>query len=263
MRDDPDRAVLHDLRLSVDGEIAQIDHVVMTRGMHVYLLETKNFGGSVHINAHGEFSVEYSRERIFGIESPIEQSRRHEGVLSKVLALLEIGGRVGGTPRMHHCVLVHPKATIHRPDAKSIDTSMVIKADQFRSWHEKFTEQISVTELFGTMLSLRSADTLRLYAEKLARQHRPANLLELPPFMKPVEAVAPPAISKAQEGGAPAVARSAVAQPASRSSETAARKRLQCATCDVKISYAEGKFCWNNERRFGGLQYCREHQTAF
>jgi len=41
------------------------------------------------------------------------------------------------------------------------------------------------------------------------------------------------------------------------------KKRLVCATCGAKISYEEGKFCWNQPQRFGGLQYCREHQKAF
>ena len=35
-----------------------------------------------------------------------------------------------------------------------------------------------------------------------------------------------------------------------------------CTTRSAKISFAEGKCCWNNEARFGGLQYCREHQEA-
>jgi len=38
---------------------------------------------------------------------------------------------------------------------------------------------------------------------------------------------------------------------------------LICAQCGIKIGYPEGKFCWNNVKRFGGLQYCREHQAGF
>nr|WP_242478760.1 nuclease-related domain-containing protein [Rubrivivax gelatinosus] len=45
LRDDPDRMLLHDLRFQVDGEVVQIDHLILTRGMVVYLLETKNFNG--------------------------------------------------------------------------------------------------------------------------------------------------------------------------------------------------------------------------
>ena len=40
-------------------------------------------------------------------------------------------------------------------------------------------------------------------------------------------------------------------------------KKLICVHCREKISFPEGKFCWNNAKRFGGLQYCREHQGLF
>jgi hypothetical protein len=265
LRDDPERALLHDLRISIDGETAQIDHLLMTRGMHVYLLETKNFGGNVHINAHGEFSVEYSGERVFGIESPIEQSRRHERAMSKLFERLEIRGRTGGAPKIHHCVLVHPKATIRRPDPKAMDTSMVMKADQFRSWHEKFMERsIGVTEAVGTLLNMRSADTLKSLAEKLARQHRPANLLALPDFMQPtvqpvILPVSPPAVLA--KNAPPSLPTNSQARKEQVTAQE--RKRLICATCGTRITYAEGKFCWNNDKRFAGLQYCREHQAAF
>ena len=246
LKDDPDRAVIHDLRISVDGQVAQIDHLVMTRAMHFYLLETKNFSGSVHINEQGEFSVQYSGERVFGIESPVEQSRRHEGPLLKLFERLGISGRNGAAPALHHCVLVHPKATIHRPKAKGRDTSMVIKADQFRTWHEEFRDRgIGWTEAVGALMNMRSADTLRELAEKLARQHRPANLLALPPFMQPRIPATDDITPSRTEPLLQAVA----------------KKSLVCATCRSKISFPEGKFCWNNEKRFGGLQYCREHQT--
>ena len=261
LKDDPDRAVIHDLRISIDGQVSQIDHLVMTRSLRIYLLETKNFGGSVHINAQGEFSVEYSGERIFGIESPIEQSRRHEGPLLKLCERLGITGRSGGLPTLNHCVLVHPKATIHRPSAKSYDTSTVMKADQFRSWHEAFKERgVGVTEAVGALFNLRSSDTLRERAEKLARQHRPADLLALPPFMQPRQPLPPEAAPervdvRVAQRSEPRSA--TVTQPAS-----APAKKLICASCGSKISYAEGKFCWNNEQRFAGLQYCREHQAS-
>jgi len=113
LEDDPDRAVLHDLRLSIGDETVQIDHLVVTRGLRMYLLETKNFNGNLHINAHGEFSVEYPGERRFGIPSPLEQSRRHEGPLLKICERLGIAGRSGTAPFVHHCVLVNPKSLIH------------------------------------------------------------------------------------------------------------------------------------------------------
>src|SRR4051812_32052385 len=95
LKADPDRMLLHDLRFKVDGVAVQIDHMVITRSLYVYLLETKNFNGNLRINEHGEFSVEYAGERVYGIPSPLEQSRRHEGPLRELFDLLEIRGRNG------------------------------------------------------------------------------------------------------------------------------------------------------------------------
>lgn len=260
LKDDPDRALLHDLRFSVDGEVVQIDHMVITRSVFVYLLETKNFNGNLRINEHGEFSVEYAGERVFGIPSPLEQSRRHEGPLRKLFATLGIEGRNGGAPQIHHCVLVNPASMIHRPSAKKLDTANVIKADQFRAWHERFQEQsVGVGAVLGSLLNIRGSETIKEFANKLARQHRPADLLTLPDFMKPRESPVAGAPSR------PRVVPAAPPEPPPQQEpdQSPTQRKLMCATCGAKITFPEGKFCWNNELRFGGLQYCREHQTAF
>lgn len=258
--DSENNAVLHDLRFVVDGETGQIDHLILGRTLNIYLLETKNFGGDLHINEHGEFSVEYTGRRRYGIPSPLEQSRRHEVVLAKLLDRLEITGRAGLKPTFHHIVLVSPKSLIERPDAKRFDTSRVIKADQFRAWHERFIEkEVGPLAILAAAVNMRSPSTVREWGEKLRRQHRPVDPLALPEFMAPrpdvVAAPPPPTVTPIQS---PPITPAAVADPT-----PAPRKRLICATCGDKISYPEGKFCWNNERRFGGLQYCREHQAAF
>jgi hypothetical protein len=258
LKDDPHRALLHDLRFIIDGDVVQIDHMVISRSMFVYLLETKNFNGNLRINEFGEFSVEYSGERVFGIPSPMEQSRRHEGPLRKLFDALGIQGRNGGAAQIHHCVLVHPGSIIHRPSAKAMDTSNVIKADQFRAWHERFQEQAGVGSVFGSILNIRGADTIKEFAQKLVRQHRPVDLLALPDFMKPRSPGGPG--SMVAPRSAPVAAKQAESD--TKPSQTAASRKLVCATCGAKITFAEGKYCWNNEARFGGLQYCREHQAA-
>lgn len=260
LKDDPDRALLHDLRFEIDGDVVQIDHLVISRGMYVYLLETKNFNGNLHVNEHGEFAVEYEGERVFGIPSPLEQSRRHEGPLRKLLERLGITGRSGAQPRFQHCVLVNPRSVIHRPPADTFDSTSVIKADQFRQWHQRFLdEQPMLGAVVHGLLNIRSADTIREFGQKLARQHRPADLLALPEFMKPRPAPAP---TPRPAPPAPATAPARASVPAATPS-AAPQRRLICATCGAKISFPEGKYCWNNEARFGGLQYCREHQQAF
>ena len=298
--------VLHDLRFVIDDEVTQIDHLVIARGGNLYLMETKNFACNLIINERGEFTAEYERGR-FGIPSPIEQSLRHERGLRKLLERLDIGTRVQKFD-FYHVVMLHPKAIIERPPVKSFDTFNVIKADQFPSWHQKFVDKVGIGKLFMTGLNMRSLDTIKEWGEKLARQHRPADLLALPDFMQPKAPVkfSPPAAAPISSPGArPAAARpaapaappaaattgpatAAVARPATsvpapafapviasrpvqapapaprpvqQAAEEAPAKRLICAHCGTKISFAEGKFCWGYAKRFGGLAYCREHQA--
>jgi hypothetical protein len=240
--------LLHDLRIEVDGEVAQIDHLMMGRGFIFYLLETKNFNGNVAVNEYGEFSVEYPGERVFGIPSPLEQSRRHANVLTKLLEKLGISGRISTKPRYQHLVLVHPQSLIRRPDPKKLDTTNIIKADQFGSWHDKFTDtSFGFGDTLAMVADLRGTDTIQEWGQKIARQHKPKSLLDLPDFMAPRTAK---------------VTTVNTAEPVIKQAPPV-KKQLVCATCSSAISYPEGKFCWSNERRFGGLQYCREHQRAF
>lgn len=252
--------LMHDLRLEVDGQVAQIDHLWMTRSSIFVLFETKNFNGNLRINELGEFSVMYGA-REYGIPSPLEQSRRHAKVLQQLLDKLEIKSRVGSQMEFRHVVLVHPKATITRPPAKAFDTSMVIKADQFPAWRERFAdEDLGVLDVVKGLGNLRSADTIRAWGEKLVRQHRPADLLKLPDFMQPKQRP-----SAAELVDQSAHNNQAHSEPVSstKPDRVDLMRKLICAHCRTKISFAEGKFCWNNEKRFGGLQYCREHQALF
>lgn len=263
LKDDPDRALLHDLRFEIGGAVLQIDHMVITRGMFVYLLETKNFNGHLHINEYGEFTVEYPGQRLYGIPSPLEQSRRHEVPLQKLFAQMGIRGRNGAAPRIHHCVLVHPKSVIHRPPADKLDTRDVIKADQFRTWHERFKDlNLSLGNTLSSLMNMRAADTIRDFAQQLVRRHRPADPLALPPFMAPRQAPPPPHAPSTHAQGPSHGANAEAAAPLA-SPPAAPRRKLICASCGSKITFSEGKFCWNNEARFGGLQYCREHQAGF
>jgi hypothetical protein len=94
-------------------------------------------------------------------------------------------GRTQKQAAFHHVVMLHPKAIITRPLGKSFDTSNVIKADQFPTWHQQFVEKIGVGTVFKSLLNIRSLDTIQEWGEKLMRQHRPADLLHLPEFMQP------------------------------------------------------------------------------
>jgi hypothetical protein len=258
-KDGENHVLLHDLRFVFEGDVAQIDHLIINRGVGMYLLETKNYAANISINEHGEFTAEYEEER-FGIASPIEQSRRHARILQRLLERLEITNRTGSPLDCYHVVMFHPKAIIHRPAKSAYDSSNVIKADQFPTWHQQFVEkEFGLTKMLHVAANIRSLETIKEWGEKLLRQHRPANPLELPDFMQPKESTRAPV-------QVPEPRRSETAGPLTASipkREEAGQKRLICLHCDQKISFAEGKFCWNNAARFQGGQYCREHQARF
>lgn len=261
-------ALLHDLRLEADGLVAQIDHLVVTRLLHFYLLETKTYNGSLHINEHGEFTVEYSGERQYGIESPLEQSRRHETVLRKVLERLGIAGRAGTEPSFVHVVMVHPKAIIHRPPANKFDTSMVIKADQFRTWYEKHIDKMGLTSVLASMVNMRGRDTVSELAEMLKAEHRPTNPLELPDFMKPKAAVSIAAastvtpVSTSKLCAAEKKVTEAAATEPPPTSQAAESGSAVCANCGKSLTPKVVQFCHDNAKRFGGKLYCYNHQAA-
>ena len=250
LKDSKNNAVIHDLRLEVDGEVAQIDHLIVNRLMHFVLIETKCFNGNVSINEFGEFSVTYANGRTYGIPSPIEQSKRHQRVLSKLVEQLGITGRLGVKPSFHHLVLLHPKAVIQRPNKKDLDTSNVIKADALPAWHDQWADKtLGVADTLTGLLSIRSTDTIKEWAQQFTQKHRPSNPLSLPDFMAPRQAPVP----------------SVQPRPEATTTTTpdeSLKKRLICVTCRSKITYNVGLFCWNNEKRFGGFQYCRDHQQG-
>lgn len=129
-----------------------------------------------------------------------------------------------------------------------------MKADQFPEWHKKWAEKNpGVIELFTTLADVRGQETVKEWAEKIVRQHRPTPQLDLPDFMQPREE---------QISSAAAAAPIVVVSQTKPTAPVAEKRKLACATCGTKISFAEGRFCWNNEQRFGGYQYCREHQAA-
>jgi hypothetical protein len=242
-------AVLHDLRLEHDGKIAQIDHLVVDRMLTFYLLETKNYSGSLHINEYGEFSVEYSGQKLYGIESPIEQSRRHEIVLKGVLERVGITGRLGTAPTFVHVVLIHPKGQISRPAQKAFDTANVIKADNFAAWHKTYIDKLGPVESLPSMLNFRGRGTVKEWGDLLKGEHQRENPFNLPEFMKPKLSPAP--VKPAEKAKMPEKVVTTLNKPA------------VCATCSKRLSDAVATFCRANPERFGRKLYCIPHQKAF
>jgi hypothetical protein len=167
-------AVIHDLRIEHNGQVAQIDHLVMNRSMNIYVLETKNFHYGLKITPEGEFLV-YDGKKYFGIESPLEQNERHIFLLSKALDNYNImPTRLGVVipPRFVSYVLVSPTSKISRPSRSKLDTSNVIQSDQAFTKIMKDADDVGA----AAILKICSQETLEATAKSLAKLHRPAKV---------------------------------------------------------------------------------------
>lgn len=78
-----DLAIFNNLKIEHGGLVAQIDHLVLSR-WSAYFIETKSVGHKISINADGQWARVYGR-KYKNMESPIEQSRRHETILFDLL----------------------------------------------------------------------------------------------------------------------------------------------------------------------------------
>jgi len=81
--DNADVRVINDLRVERQGEVAQIDHLLLHKH-GIIIIESKSVTGEVHINAQLEFARVRGRQRI-GMPSPIQQATRQGALLRALL----------------------------------------------------------------------------------------------------------------------------------------------------------------------------------
>jgi hypothetical protein len=168
-------AIIHDLRVEIDGRVAQIDHLLIHRTLNVFALESKHFNAGVKITDNGEFLRWNPVRRIYeGMASPIEQNQRHIEVLRDAVAKIEMPTRLGVrlTPVFHSYILVSPNARIVRPP--KFDTSKVIKADALATAIETQFDKAGFFDVLGSASRVVSVETLEDIAKRLTALHQPA-----------------------------------------------------------------------------------------
>lgn len=77
--------VLRDVTIEADGNKAQIDYVIISKG-YTYLVECKNLIGNIYVDNRGQFQREYelnNKKIKESIYSPYTQSVRHKEILKK------------------------------------------------------------------------------------------------------------------------------------------------------------------------------------
>ena len=166
--------LIHDLRLEHDGDVAQIDHLLIGRMLDVYVIETKNFNSGVVISEEGDFSYFY-KNRPYPIPSPIAQNERHIRLLDCLLNdndLLPTRLGIKIKPNYRNIVLISPQSRLTKPTKGLYDCSGVMKSDKFK---ERFNKDFD-DESFSFVMSLAkviSTQSLTTFANKLALLHKP------------------------------------------------------------------------------------------
>jgi hypothetical protein len=165
-------AVIHDLRIELDGRVAQIDHLVISRVLEVFVCESKSYTGGVKVNELGEW-LTYRGRRPVGIPSPVEQNRRHIEILEKVVksGTVQLPKRIVSIkPTFKNIVLVSPSGLITRPKKPLPELDSVVKVDQFRN----YLLNRDVPE--SRLLKIVSSETLETLGRQLVALHRPAKI---------------------------------------------------------------------------------------
>jgi ribosomal protein L37AE/L43A len=169
--------LIHDLRLEHNGDVAQIDHLLIGRMLDFYVIESKNYSQGVSINEDGDFCYFYGRKPI-SIESPIAQNERHIRLLDRFLTDNKLlPKRLGVTlrPAYKNIVLISPTSRLSKPGKGLYDCSAVIKSDKFI---ERFSNDLK-DESLGSMVNIAkviSHRSLHTFSETLALAHAPITI---------------------------------------------------------------------------------------
>ncbi|MXR36849.1 nuclease-related domain-containing protein [Craterilacuibacter sinensis] len=225
-------AVIHDLRLEINGRVAQIDHLLIDRMLEIYVLETKHLKDSMKITEDGEFMRWNSYKKTHeGMPSPLAQNERHISVLKDAVQQIEWPTRLGLRlmPSFSSFILVSPGTRIDRP--KKFDTRAIIKADDFKKARERAIEQEGIIGAIGSVAKMVSSETLEGIARQMAALHIPQHTSAAKTFT-PRPAV--PAIASVPEQQA---------APVTIKPELPAPIEISCRHCQGKtLAISYGKY---------------------
>jgi len=232
-------AVIHDLRIEHQGRVAQIDHILINRFLHMWVCESKYFAQGIAINEFGEFTSFYGKNPV-AIPSPLEQNRRHCSVLNLIFEdnVIKLPRRMGLSirPKLNSLILVSNKARITRPKTKVEGVDRILKVEQIFPHINDAIDKTSVVNLSRTI----SSNSLQDFADQLVKLHTPATINWLAKFGLPSSEL-----------------------PKTSSDGKVKKSKLICATCNVSVPFNTAKLCWFNKKKFGENIYCWACQQTF
>ena len=246
-------AIIHDLRLEHKGRVAQIDHVLIDRFLDVFVVESKNFSTSIQINVDGEFQVK-TRYGWRGMQSPVEQNRRHAEVLSSLIsdaALLpkRLGFQL--VPTFYKWILVAPECTVSGRNAEHD----ILKMDMFGARMQKFRNREATLREMAKMVA---SETLFDFAQKLVGHHKPILFDYAAKFGITVPQAPDPTEDTRFQPPAPLSVPSVPPLPDKVNTGSNC-----CEVCAKPVEDKTVTFCRLNKKRFDGKLLCRPCQESY
>ncbi len=161
--------VFNDIRISHQGEQAQIDHLILNpKGF--LIIESKSITGEVRVNKHGEWSRSYNGQWR-GMASPLRQAELQTDLLRNWLnenresffeKIRFFGGTIGvkGYDWQVLCA-VSSNAILHRGDMTEDISEKIVKAEFIA---------VKAKELFSNNVIVNAITSTPLYSQKALKQ---------------------------------------------------------------------------------------------
>lgn len=258
-RDSERTIVIHDLRIEVDGEVAQIDHLVIQRYLRTAIvIESKCHRARLQCNAAGEWTAWYGRKAV-PIASPVQQVKRHVTTLRRWLKAQGITDIVEFWP------LVLIGASMHADVASKAKADVaVVRADLIDEWWAQHVDQaVGALKAISRLMTRLTHDELVALGQRLVAGHQPAAFdwrgrLGFPPApgTSVAAVVAAPRTSETASDGSAAAERIAIASPRGPVSairlpdgDYALRHARDDAVAEFVRSIAQGRGYWNGRYR--------------
>lgn len=254
--------VLNDLRLEVDGMVAQIDHLLISRLLDFWVCESKHVRNGVRINEHGEFTTYDYQRRPCGMASPIEQNERHIRVLRKVFEAghVKMPTRLGMTlkPRFRSAVLISHGA-ISRPKTTVPGLESVMKTENLERYIRSTSENGNPLDIAKLVAQATIADI----GQQLVKLHRPI-AFDWERRMRLGDVTPPPSEDRAELAVVMPTKPIDTSDTVSTSEKRPARKvrpLAACEACGDPISSGVKSYCVKNPEKFANKIYCMPCQA--
>ncbi len=204
--DDPDVLVLHDVRLELDGDAAQMDHVLIHKA-GLTVVESKSVAGKVQMRADGQW-LRWYQDRSSGMASPLVQASLQCEFLRKYLRKFARQPEVIDALEIGYLVAISSRG-IFLPPAEQV-VAEVCKAElvgerirtRLATAHERFPAQFR-----------------KVLADYMCRMHAPREMIAAAPEVAVVPSAEPAPRPQADDfavalDAVPVRARASEAKPA-------------------------------------------------